>query len=132
MKKLLILFFAGLFFTSCIQSKIKNFEVDKIEFGNGGGFSGQYISYTVDVKKGVILNSDQSVKKILSKKDLNHILKKLKETNFLKIEFNHPHNMSYFLRFEGNYTSKIIWGDPVHPAPEKAKELYSYLIELAK
>jgi hypothetical protein len=131
MKQLFILFFAFLIFTSCIHSKIKNYGVDKIEFGSGGGITGRYITYTVDLRQRVILNSDQSVKKSLSKKEFNILLKKLKDTDFSKIEFNHPHNMSYFLNFEVDYINKIVWGDPSYPAPGKAKELYSYLIELA-
>jgi hypothetical protein len=132
MKKLCILFFVFLIISSCIHTKITQSGINKIEFGSGGGFTGKYKSFIIDMKQGLILNSDESVKRILTKKEKSFLLKKLKSTDFSKIDFNHPHNMNYYISFEGSFNNKIVWGDPGHPAPDKVKELYNFLNELVK
>lgn len=129
---MLVLFLGCLILTSCISAKKNSLSIDTIEFGSGGGITGRYTTYTVDLKQGVILKPDGSTKRKLEKKEIKSITKKLKETDFSKVEFNYPHNMSYFINFTGEINTKIVWGDQSHPAPEKVKELYTFLIELIK
>lgn len=132
MHKFFLLIFLTLLFIGCAPAKLTNTGLDRIEFGSGGGFTGKYQTYVINCKENALLNPDGSVKRKLEKNEVKALNQLLKETDFSKIDFDHPYNLSYFIHFQGKYNHKITWGDPGHPAPEKVKELYKALMEFVK
>jgi hypothetical protein len=132
MYKLFLLIFSTLLFVGCAPANLTKTGLDRIEFGSGGGFTGKYQTYVIDCKENTLLNSDGTPKRKLDKQEVKALTQMLKETDFSKVDFDHPSNLSYFLHFQGSFTTKITWGDPNHPAPEKAKELYKKLMEFVK
>lgn len=130
MKNLFLVFFNLLILSGCASSYLKKSGIDKLEFGSGGGITGRYQTWSVDLQNGSLHNSDGTLKRKLDNAELNDLSKKMKAVDFSETVFNHPFNLTYFISAEGKVNNKVAWGDPAFPAPDEIKELYTFLTDL--
>lgn len=136
MKKnfLLAILVSGFLFSGCSsQNILKNYNDQKIVFGDGGGFTGQVKTYHLDnignLSMTESLSNDQLQLKKVKKSELKKIFEKLSEIDLCHSTFNHPGNRYYFIKQEGEKDScGVVWGDPGHQVPDKIQELYNLLM----
>jgi len=115
------------FCTACITKKeIAKTGVEQIQFGSGGGFTGEYITYTLfqdgEIKKG---------EKIVNKISLKETLSRYAEAKSLSAyTFNDPQNMTYFIGIlMKNDTNNISWGIESQEINKETQNLYKKLIQ---
>lgn len=131
MKKLLSLAFLAIIIMSCgVTGKFKKLDVETIEFGSGGGFTGIYTTYTIDIEKKTLASGETMIK-TLSKDDLKKIYDLVKSSDLHQVTVNKPGNMTYFINFKGDtLDNQLLWGDRDYKSPE-AKMLYQFLTAMA-
>lgn len=119
-----------LLFNSCITSKdISKTEIQEIQFGNGGGFTGELITYTLN-RNGLLDKADSEIKKLKNKKTFEYfkVAQKLKD-----YKFNEPENMYSFLEIKTkNKTNRIVWHLGSNNIDHKVIELYNNLLSETK
>jgi hypothetical protein len=108
-----------------------------IVFGNGGGFTGQVVEYVLD-GNGTFLKNDKLKSEItvlptLKPSQTKKLFKQLQTMQFDTINFNHPGNMYYFLRYsQSDKTHEVVWGDPNYTLPGEVQQFYQLLISKTK
>ena len=125
-------------FASCSSSgKVTNdAKSEKLIFGSGGGFTGKYVSFEI-YKDGRIFSilSDKSQSKVkkLRKKQTRKIFAQADSLKLNYPAFNHPGNMSYFIKykFSGDSTG-YKWGDSNFSVPIEIKDFYNQLNAIIK
>lgn len=119
-----------LLFSSCMISKdIAKTEIQEIKFGNGGGFTGEVIIYTLD-EDGLLKKSDSEIKSLKN----NEIVDYFKEAQKLKdYKYNEPENVYSFLEIKTkNKTNRIVWHLGSNNIDNKVVELYNNLLSETK
>ena len=119
-----------LLFNSCMTSKdISKTEIQEIQFGNGGGFTGEVITYTLN-GNGLLNKADSEIKILKNKKTFEYF----KEAQNLKdYKFNEPENVYSFLEIKTkNKTNRIIWHIGSKNIDNKVIELYNNLLSETK
>jgi hypothetical protein len=114
------------------HEKLANYKDVEISFGNGGGYTGQEIVYTIH-SDGKVFMTDNLKKettelpKLKSKKTLE-LFEQLTDLNIGKIDFNHPGNMYSFIQEtkEGK-SHKVVWGDGREKPSEAVLDFYQVL-----
>ncbi len=128
MKLFILLLFAILY--SCATSKIQvTPEIEEINFGNGGGFTGQEKTFKL-IADSKFLETKTDNKKVDSKKtqELFNQAKELKDINF-----NEPANMYLFIEIKTKEkTNRIVWAVGSTTVDKKVLELYNNLISTTK
>jgi hypothetical protein len=131
--KLLISLFTLLsagFFQSCfLKSKSEKLGLEQIKFGSGGGITGKYADYQLDIKEKTLAKPDGSKAKISAVK-ISDLLKTFKSAKLGAFSYNTPGNMNQYIEFLGKENKKILWEKDKFPSTE-VKEFYKKLIELA-
>lgn len=102
--------------------------IKEINFGNGGGFTGEVKTYvlTADSK---LLEKGKELKKVKSKTTLSLYNKALAVKDY---SFNEPDNIYVFIEIKTNEkTNRIVWhvGSKID---DKIIELYNNLISITK
>jgi hypothetical protein len=116
--------------TSCMPSKIAvKTGIEEINFGNGGGFTGEVISnkLTADCK---LFEKEKEFKKVETQKTLElfNQAKELKE-----IYFNESDNMYSFIEIKTKEkTNRIVWAYSSTTVDKKVIELYNALLTITK
>lgn len=141
MRKLNILaiFLAILAATACHSTKYtpENFPKKQLQFGNGGGFTGQ-VRTLVLLENGQLFLKDagatafSEVSKI-KKKKAKAFYRATEELDLAKMAFNHPGNMYQYIELKKDSSSaRIVWGDENFQSDQKVKDLYIALSDLLK
>lgn len=111
----------------------------EVEFGQGGGVTNDYQAFVVKedgnlfAKKGEF--SELTLIRKLEKSELKTVYKKLKAADIINLDVNTPHNIYQFIEIkneEGVSVNKVIWGDPQGKLTIELKDLYDYLLSIAK
>ena len=103
---------------------------------SGGGITGSATVYQIGLDGKVLkgkglgkVNYDEQSK--IKKSTAGRCYRKAKMIAGSSSDFNHPGNLYYSIAtHENGKESKITWGDPQHPAPEQAKNLYQEIISI--
>jgi hypothetical protein len=108
---------------------ISKTEIQEIQFGNGGGFTGEIITYTLN-GNGLLNKADSEIKKLKNKKTFEYF----KEAQNLKdYKFNEPENVYSFLEIKTkNKTNRIVWYLGSNNIDNKVIELYNNLLSETK
>jgi len=131
MKRLIFLVLISTQTYSCMTNKIQRTHIESIEFGSGGGFTGLYATYKVNLNDRSIQEEDKAPKK-LRNQQMRILLKQLNKCDLFQIDFNRPYNFTYFIEVKGEENNKIIWGDPTFNPPEEITKLSDVLTGLTK
>ena len=105
-------------------------------FGNGGGFTGEAITYLL-LDNGYLFRVTTDLRttkenytplKKLSGKITQQLFSKANDLQISQNEFSHPGNIYYFIGIKNKQTThRITWGDPSYRAPADAENLYHQL-----
>ena len=106
-------------------------------FGQGGGVTGKYMEYALLIDGTLYRVDTQSGERTflrkLNKKDTRAFFVDAEMLNIMKMDFNHPYNINYYIVYQkGVYSKKVNWGDANDPPPEGIKELWDRLWKLSK
>ena len=129
----IILLVSSIVFLGCSsQEKLAKYNDVEISFGNGGGFTGQEITYSL-TSDGVLMMTDKlknettEITKLKANKTLN-LFDQLTEINIAGLDFNQPGNMYYFIKETNKSgTQKVVWGDGENTPPQAVKDYYQLL-----
>lgn len=126
--KLIFLLFLSL--SACMtSSKITETGIEFVQFGTGGGFTGEIKTYTLN-SRGELFENDSELKRI----DLNTTLTLFKSAKELSdYEFKEPGNMYSFIvikKREG--TNRIVWSFGNTKVNQHSIELHKKLIATTK
>jgi hypothetical protein len=110
---------------------------NQLMFGEGGGFSGQIIEYTL-LENGqlFITNSIAKETKPVRKISKNHARALFRQAEKIRMDtlnFNYPGNIYYFIRLqEENQLQATTWGSNDHQVPTAIQNFYQVLSEVTK
>ncbi|WP_121667625.1 hypothetical protein [Mesonia aquimarina] len=126
-KKLVILI---LLLNSCIAEKqISETGVNEIQFGNGGGFAGKEVGFTLG-QDGLIKNQNDSIVNKIDKKVVLSIFKTASKNK--NVEFLKPQNLYSFLTIiSPSSPNKIIWGRETNTVSKDIRDLHKKLMNKA-
>lgn len=100
----------------------------EIQFGTGGGFTGEVTSYRIKENGDVFkINSgeqDEQLIKSITAEELKMIREKIANVPPQALHLNHPYNMYSFIKID---TMNTVWGDPSYTIPKELQDLYNYL-----
>jgi len=115
---------------SCMTGKIAvKTGIDEINFGSGGGFTGEVKTYTLTADSKV-LELEKELTKINSKETLK-IFNEAKEIK--DYTFNKPDNMYSFIEIKTKEkTNRIVWSFGSTTVDKKVTELHKRLMNLIK
>jgi hypothetical protein len=125
-------------FTSCSSSgKVTNEPVgQRLIFGNGGGFTGIYITYELCEDGSLFAINPGETKhlvKKLRKKQTREIFDKAGRIKKSQPTFDHPGNMTWFIKYQaGGTVAEYKWGDSNAFVPSEIKEFYNQLNTIVK
>jgi hypothetical protein len=127
-----VIFINGCRSQNSLQEDCKNCQVI---FGSGGGFTGKVNEYTLNNNGDIFLNNtlknQNSKVKTLAPSQTKDIFNKLKSLDLNKIQFRHPGNLYYFLKFKSNNAIyEVTWGDNKNPAPAEILDFYKFLMAI--
>lgn len=134
MKNLFIILFGfSIILAGCsTQEKLAQYEGNEIVFGNGGGFTGQEISYKITPDGKIemtdkLKNETTELKNLSAGKTLK-VFEQITELNLAGLDFNNPGNMYYFIK-ESYKTGKeeVVWGDGEKNPPQAVLDYYQLL-----
>lgn len=133
MKKLFSLSILAILIMSCgISSKYDKLDINTIEFGSGGGFTGVYKTFVLDLKDRTLSKEGEFVRN-LSKKELKELYVSVTEGDVFKQKIDKPGNKTYFIHFKGKETNnKLSWGEAGYETSKELKALYDNLTILVK
>ena len=119
-----------LMLNSCMTGKIAvKTGIDEINFGSGGGFTGEVKTYTLTADSKV-LELEKELTKINSKETLK-IFNEAKEIK--DYTFNKPDNMYSFIEIKTKEkTNRIVWSFGSTTVDKKVTELHKRLMNLIK
>lgn len=128
-----ILFALSIVFLGCSsQEKLAKYNDVDISFGNGGGYTGQEITYSL-TSDGVLKMTDKLKNETVDITTLkaNKTLKlfdQLNQLNIAGLDFNQPGNMYYFIKETNKSgTQKVVWGDGENKPPQAVIDYYQLL-----
>jgi len=103
--------------------------IDEINFGSGGGFTGEVKTYTLTADSKLF-----ELEKELTKINSKETLKLFNEAKELKgYTFNKPDNMYSFIEIKTKEkTNRIVWSFGSTSVDKKATELHEKLMTLIK
>jgi len=114
------------------QEKLTKYKDVEISFGNGGGYTGQEITYSLS-SDGTLKMTDRlknetvEITKLKANKTLE-LFEKLSELNIAGLEFNKPGNMYSFIQeTKDGKSQKIVWGDGQEIPPKAILDYYQLL-----
>lgn len=115
------------------QGALYEYQGTNINFGSGGGYSGQVSTYTLSTTGKLEITESLTGKTALlpnmKKSKVKKVYSTLAEMDFEKIQFNHPGNMYYFIeQAKGDTTHKVVWGDGGEAVPAEVQSFYDLLI----
>jgi len=121
-------------FNSCSVTK-NIYSIEKISFGNGGGFTGNVTEYTLDsngtISKFESIPKKSEIIKTIKKNEIQNIYKKAEELPLETYEFNHPGNNYNFIKVSKKGKEYYIsWGDGIHSVKSEVEEFYNNLLTL--
>jgi hypothetical protein len=132
-QSIVLLLFLGYMISGCkTQGALEGYQNTLIEFGKGGGFTGQEKTYSIDSKGNMqlvdgLLQNNQTLPKP-KKSEVKKIFQALSDVDLSKIEFDHPGNMYYFIReISPSDTNEVIWGNPEQQVPQNIQDFYNLL-----
>lgn len=104
-------------------------------FGNGGGFSGQVITYTLQENGRLLMQNSRTKEskalKHISEKEAHALINQAAKLEMGKLSFNHPGNMSYFIRLKDKeQVQEITWGSTDQKPPAAIEAFYQQLQNL--
>lgn len=108
-----------------------------LSFGNGGGFSGRVLEYTL-MDNGQLFKDTNKEGNVLvlnkvDKRQAKQIFNNYTTLGLDKLTINDPGNMYYFITKKvGDQTQKIKWGGPNEPAPEVLKVFFKTLMQTTR
>lgn len=111
----------------------------EVQFGQGGGATNEFKTFIIK-QTGELLSkanekSEPTLIRKLSSSELKTVYKKLKAANIPNLDINTPHNVYQFIEIKnetGASVNKVIWGDPNGKLTIELKDLYDYLMSIAK
>jgi hypothetical protein len=106
-------------------------------FGQGGGITGKYTEYSLVVDRNIYSNDLSTGKKTwlkkINKKDCRDLFIEAESLRLMKMDFNHPYNINYYIIYrKGTAEKKVNWGDARTPPPAGVKEFWDKLWALTK
>jgi len=130
---IILLLILGLTSACGTQGVLYEYRDTTIEFGSGGGFTGQVTEYYLDatgnLKKIESLSATETNLGKIKKSNLKKIYKSLSELNFAKTDFDHPGNMYYFIReVNASSVNEVVWGSTDNQVPKEIQIFYDLLI----
>lgn len=134
--------FIALVFLSCVSCKTQHktpydYDGQQIIFGQGGGFSGQVVEYTLLENGQLFAGTNQEgfvdELKSLDKNQVKQIFGMCKKYGFESLELDNPGNQYYyFITKEGDKKNKIQWATGEKELPEELRILFGNLKNLTK
>ena len=120
-----------------VQKTLAKYEDTRIIFGNGGGYSGQEMQYTLTPDGNIELYDNISRKTTLvsklSKKETARIFDEMEEVILPGSDFNHPGNTYSFVRqVKDNKTYNIVWGARQPEVPSRIQAFHGQLMSLVE
>ena len=115
---------------SCATNKmLEKTGVEEINFGHGGGFTGELKTYKLTAK-GKLFEKGTEIKTLDSKTTLK-LFKQAKE--LINLDFQKPENMYSFLEIKTkDKTNRIVWADASTAVDKRVVELYNELLTNTK
>lgn len=110
-----------------------NFPEDYLEFGKGGGLTGEVTSYYL-LPNGQLFSHSSLAKDTLAygrlpKRTSEELLEQFSAAGLDTVHFNHPGNIYSFLKqHSATGIHSLIWGSTETVAPSEAKKYYESLI----
>jgi len=134
--------FIALILLMCVSCKTQHktpydFEGQQIIFGQGGGFTGQVVEYTL-LENGQLFtgtNQEGFVDELskLDKKLVKQIFSMCKKYGFEDLKIDNPANQYYyFITKDGEKMNKVLWGVGDKEVPKELKILFGNLKNLTK
>lgn len=128
-KHLLFLMVLISFSCSTPQKTIDKSSIEQIEFGGGGGVTGQETVFTL-TDESQLYENKEFIKKIDFKKTADIFKKAIKFKDF---DYQKPGNIYSFIRIQtGSKSNSITWTIGNEPESEEFLKLYQKLQELSK
>lgn len=127
--KIYILLLLSILLSCSANKAIVKTNIEEIQFGSGGGFTGKETMYTLN-SKGKLMADGKELKQIDSKKTLSlfKIAKKFKTYSF-----NEPQNMYSFIVIQSkDNKNRIAWGLGSKQINKDVTDFYNQLISLTK
>lgn len=118
------------------DSSEQSLEQRSVILGKGGGFTGEYKEYIIKGNGNVhsrdpMDTSSIQLIKTLTSGESNSLFKELEELDFPDPEFNHPGNITYYIHYsKEDTTKKIKWGSPGKAPPQGFKEFYDKVMKM--
>ena len=136
-KRILFFLLAATLFGACSSSGKSTADTEKrVVFGNGGGFTGQYITYQLNSDGRVftlLADSSKQLLKKLRKKQTREIFTQADKIKKTRPAFSQPYNMTWFIRYySGNEVAEYKWGDPEMPVADEIRDFYTQLNAIVK
>ena len=131
----IVILFSVLCLCACSGARLDGVSDDlaKIQFGAGGGFSGEQTSYVLLEDRRLFIAGQDSLRLVrrCNRKDVKRIFE---EASTLEPEtVNTPGNRWYRLTyFQEQDTLTAVWGDPTAITPTKLNQLWKDLMDLTK
>ena len=122
--------------SACSMTKSTT-KIEKISFGNGGGFTGNVTEYTIlpngEIVKHESLTNEKTIIKKIDKKETIKVYNQISNLNYRTYTFNHPGNTYSFLKIvEEGKEYYISWGEPSKQVKEEIELFYIKLTNLVK
>ena len=133
-----LLLLAGYLMVACRTGKNGEQAPDRhLLFGNGGGVTGEVITYTLHADGGLTRTSSRTKEseKIgsVSREKAAGLFEEAQKKLAATPQFNHPGNRFYFVKLQdGKAAQNATWGDNNHAAPAGLENLYDQLIALIR
>lgn len=118
---------------SCVSSESlenENNDVKRYAFGNGGGFTGEYVEFIFN-ENGKVYKYDYKYDrevfyKTLNKADLIYFLEEIDKLSLEGIDINSPGNRTFYIdiRIGQQSLNKIVWGDPQFYPPKNLVDFH--------
>jgi|GEM_PF-2566889 hypothetical protein len=111
----------------------------EVQFGQGGGVTNDYQAFVIKQDGNLFAkkeeNSEPTLIRKLEKSELKMVYQKLKTADIAALDINTPHNIYKFIEIKnevGTSVNKVVWGDPQGKLTIELKDLYDYLLLIAK
>lgn len=111
----------------------------EVQFGQAGGVTNEFqtfiIKNTGELFAKANKDSEATLIRKLDKSELKTVYKKLKAADLPNLDINTPHNVYQFIEIKnetGDSVNKVVWGDPKGKLTIELKDLYDYLMSIAK
>ncbi len=130
-----------IFLILCTCCKTKDYTPEEytkeiLIFGNGGGFSGATVEYTLLSNGQLFMEGSRSGPRVqlgrVKSKRTNQLFKTYHQFRFDTLEVDDPGNMYFYLKMQNNEGDhKILWGGQEN-VPKALKTYYANLIQIIK